>query len=80
MKRKVQRVVDGDTFQVRRNVNGSQYIRIAKVNHPERGEYGYAAAKQRLARLVGKDVTLKPVGRSYGRTVAVVRHNRRLVR
>lgn len=80
MRRKIQKVIDGDTFTVRKRVNGSQYIRIAKVDAPEKGQYGYAAAKQKLSKLQGRDVTLKPVGRSYGRTVAVVRHKRKLVK
>ena len=28
-RRKVQKIIDGDTFTVRKNVGGSQYIRIA---------------------------------------------------
>lgn len=72
-KRKVQKIVDGDTFKVRNNVGGSQYIRIAGLNAPEKGEPGYAAAKRALANKIGgKQVTVRPVGRSYGRTVAEV--------
>lgn len=73
VRRKVQRIVDGDTFQVRNNVEGSQYIRVAGKNTPERGERGYESAKRELARQIGgSTVTIRPVGRSYGRTVAEV--------
>lgn len=73
VKRKVQRVIDGDTFKVRRNVAGSQYVRIAGLNAPEKGQQGYASAKRALIRQIGgRTVAIKPVGRSYGRTVAKV--------
>lgn len=73
VKRKVQGIVDGDTFRVQRRVNGSQYIRVAGKNAPERGERGYESAKRELARQIGgSTVTIRSVGRSYGRTVAEV--------
>lgn len=73
VRRKVQKVIDGDTFKVRRNVRGSQFIRIAGLNAPERGQRGYATAKRCLARRIsGRTVAIKPVGKSYGRTVAKV--------
>lgn len=79
-RRKIQKVIDGDTFKVRNRVAGSQYIRIANIDCPEKGQRGYITAKKRLGRLEGKTVSLKPVGKSYGRTVADVYHNRRKVR
>jgi endonuclease YncB( thermonuclease family) len=79
--RKVKRVIDGDTFQTYRKVNGSNYVRIANVNAPEKYQFGGHQATSRLKRQIqGKTVTLQPVGRSYSRVVAKVRHNRRLVR
>jgi len=81
IRRKVQRVIDGDTFKVRNRVKGSQYIRLAGVNAPERHQFGGREATQRLKRQIqGKIVTLQPVGRSYSRIVARVRQNRRLVK
>ena len=81
MRRRVQRVIDGDTFKVRTRVNGSQYVRIAGVNAPEKWQFGYAAAKERLRKQVqSKVVTLQSVGRSYDRVVARVRCKRRLIR
>jgi endonuclease YncB( thermonuclease family) len=77
VRRKVQKVIDGDTFKVSHRVNGSQYIRIAGLNCPERGQRGYTSAKQRLGRLEGKTVTLRPKAKSYGRTVADVIYKRR---
>ena len=37
VRRKVQSIIDGDTIKVRRKVRGSQYIRIAGLNAPEKG-------------------------------------------
>ncbi len=79
--RKVKRVIDGDTFQTYTKVNGSNYVRIANKNAPEKYQFGGNQATQRLRRQIqGKVVTLQPVGRSYSRVVAKVRHNRRLLR
>lgn len=79
--RKVKRVLDGDTFQMYRTVNGSNYIRLANVNAPEKHQFGGGEATQKLKRLIqDKTVTLQPVGRSYSRVVAKVRHNRRLIK
>ena len=81
MYRKVKRVLDGDTFQTHHKVNGSNYIRIAGKNAPERYQFGGSEATARLKRQIqGKVVTLRPVGRSYSRVVAKVRVNRRLLR
>jgi endonuclease YncB( thermonuclease family) len=72
-RRTVSRVVDGDTFVVRRRVGGSRYVRIAGIDTPERGERGYATAKRQLQRKIGgRRVAIRPVGRSYNRIVAVV--------
>jgi endonuclease YncB( thermonuclease family) len=76
----VQKIIDGDTFMVRRNVNGSQYIRIAGLNAPEKGHKGYVNAKRRLEKIKGENVTIRPVGKSYGRTVADVIFKRRKLR
>ncbi len=80
-RRKVQRVIDGDSFTVRNRVHGSQHIRISGVNCPEKGQRGYQSAKNRLSsKISGKTVTVKPRAKSYGRTVADVYVNRRRVR
>jgi len=79
MKRQVDKVIDGDTFRVKRKVNGSNYIRLPGFDAPEINSSGGKLAKDRLARAIGKSVTLKPRGRSYGRVVAEVRHNRKNV-
>lgn len=80
VRRKVQGIVDGDTFKVRNNVNGSQYIRVAGLHAPEKGQRGYASAKQNLSKIKGKTVTLRPKAKSYGRTVADVIYKRRRIR
>lgn len=79
--RKVKRVIDGDTFETYRRVQGSNRIRIANKDAPERNQRGGSSATQKLKRQIqGKVVTLKPVARSYGRVVAKVRKNRRLIK
>lgn len=80
-RRKVQRIIDGDTFKVRNRVNDSQIIRIAGLNCPERDQRGYQGAKQRLSNKIGgKTVTIRPRGKSYGRTVADVIIKRKRLR
>ena len=80
IQRKVVRAVDGDTLQVGTKIRGTNFIRLANVDSPERGEKGYASAKAKLDRLRGKKVTLVPKGRSYNRVVADVRYKRRKVK
>lgn len=80
IRRKIKNIVDGDTFKTYRKVRGTNYVRIARTNAPERGQRGYGPAKARLQRFVGKTVTLVPQGRSYNRVVADVRYKRRRVR
>jgi len=80
VRRKVQSIIDGDTFKVRNRVNGSQYIRISGLNAPEKGQRGYVSAKQNLSKIKGKTVTLRPKAKSYGRTVADVVYKRKRIR
>lgn len=72
--------MDGDTLEVRSKIRGTNYVRIAGRDAPERGERGYGSAKARLNRLAGKVVTLVPRGRSYNRVVADVRYRRRKIK
>jgi len=71
-RRKIYRAIDGDTFEVWRNVQGSNRIRITGMNCAEKGQRGYSSAKNRLASYEGTTVTIKPKARSYGRVVADV--------
>lgn len=81
IRRKVKKVIDGDTFQIHTKVNGSNYVRIAGKNAPEKYQFGGKKATCELKRQIqGKVVTLQPLGRSYSRVVAKVRQNRRLVK
>ena len=80
VRRKVQGIVDGDTIRVHKRVSGSQYIRIAGLNAPEKGRRGYASAKKNLSRINGKTVTVTPKARSYGRVVANVTYKRKRIR
>ena len=80
IQRKVKRIVDGDTLEVKNKIRGTNYIRIAGINTPEKRQRGYSSAKSKLNRLKGKVVTLVPKGRSYNRLVADVRYKRRKVK
>ncbi|MBU2612760.1 MAG: hypothetical protein KKB62_03505 [Nanoarchaeota archaeon] len=81
IRRKVKKVIDGDTFQTHTKVNGSNFVRIAGKNAPEKHQFGGPQATRRLKNQIqGKVVTLQPVGRHRGRVVAKVRKNRRLLR
>lgn len=80
MRRTVKKVIDGDTFEVARKIQGSNRIRIAGYNAPEKHQFGGRRATNRLRGLIGgKTVTIKPVAKSYGRVVANVTSNRRNV-
>lgn len=80
-RRKVQKIIDGDTFKIRNKINNSQYVRITGLNCPEKGQYGFHSAKKNLTKKIqGKTVTVKPKGKSYGRIVADVIHKRKRLR
>ena len=80
MRRTVKKIIDGDTFVVNRKIGNTNRIRLARVNAPEKYQYGGKKATNRLRGLIGgKTVTIIPVGRSYGRIVAQVRHRRRSI-
>lgn len=44
MRRTVKRVIDGDTFQTYRKVNGSNYVRLAGINAPEKLKFVYSSS------------------------------------
>jgi len=78
IRRKVKRVIDGDTFIVSRKIGNTNRIRLAGINAPEKHQFGGKRATNRLRGLIGgKTVTIVPVGRSYNRIVADVRHKRK---
>lgn len=80
MRRTVKKIIDGDTFVVNRKIGNTNRIRLARVNAPEKYQYGGKRATNKLRGLIGgKTVTIIPVGRSYGRIVANVRHRRRSI-
>jgi len=80
VRRKVQEIIDGDTFKVSREINGSKFIRIAGENCPEKGKKGFQIAKARLSRKIkNKTITIRPRGKSFGRTVADVIVDRKIL-
>ena len=61
-RRKPKSIVDGDTFKLYKAIQGKNYVRLANVDTPEKGQFGYKKAKNRLAGMIGgKRVTIKPV-------------------
>ena len=80
-KRKVKKVIDGDTFKVSRKISGNNIIRLARVNAPEKRSKGGRKATNTLRGLIGgKKVSIKPVARDkYGRIVAEITQNRRKI-
>lgn len=78
--RKVKKIIEGDTFIVGRKIRGTDRIRLAGVNAPEKYQFGGKKATERLRKLIGgKTVTIVPVGKSYGRVVTDVRNKRKSV-
>ena len=68
---RVTKIIDGDTFET---ASRKHPVRLANVDAPEKGQKGYAQAKEDLKNLIdGKEVTIETVGRSYGRPVANVK-------
>lgn len=59
IRRKIKRVIDGDTIQTYRKINGSNFIRLARVLAPEIYQFGGIESKNRLKRKIqGKTVTV----------------------
>ena len=81
IRRKVKSVLDKDTFETYHKVNGSNFIRVAGMNGAELNtSLGKKQRDQMKKKIQGEIVTLQPVGRSYGRIVAKVRKDRRLLK
>ena len=80
IRRKVKRVIDGDTFEVYRKIGNTNRVRLAGVKAPAKNQFGGRKATNRLRGLIGgKTVTINPVGISYNRVVAKVRHQRKSI-
>jgi len=65
VKRKVTKIIDGDTFKIDRPARGSNYIRISDKDAPEKGQRGFATAKNNLDKKIGlhpKRKTLAVIG------------------
>jgi endonuclease YncB( thermonuclease family) len=70
-KAKVVGIQDGDTVRLSGRGSTPKFVRIAGMNAPEKGQFGYSKAKRSLSqKVLGRTMTFKPVGKSYGRTVA----------
>ena len=77
-KETVKKIVDGDTIETSAR---KKQVRIYDLDTPEKGERGYADAKECLEKLIkGEKVTVMPVTTDvYGRTVAKVKKGNALV-
>ena len=78
-KRVVTKIIDGDTFEVDKAIDGLKRIRMTDVNTPERGEDGYEKMSRYLEKiLLNKKVKLKirsknpPRGRYQARWICHV--------
>jgi len=73
MKRLVKRVIDGDTFEMNETIQNMGFIRLARVNAPEKETASGKEATKILNNLIkGKFVDIIPKARSYNRLVAEV--------
>ena len=70
-KKKVQKVIDGDTFVTQEG----KKVRLANVDAPEKGQRGAPQARKDLGELISrKQVKVEPVAHDkYGRIVANVK-------
>lgn len=60
-RRKPQKIIDGDTFKLYQNLKGKRFVRLAGVDTPEKGQFGYQKAKNQLKGMIGgRTVTIKP--------------------
>ena len=76
IERTVTRVIDGDTFEVDRAINGAMSVRLANYDAPEKDQPDGQKATDMLKRLIdGRTVTIKPKSTSYDRIVAEVFYN-----
>ena len=80
VRRKVKRVIDGDTIETARKIGDTNRVRLSGINAPEKGTRGGTKATNTLRGFVGgKTVTIRPEGRSYGRVVGTVIRDRKNV-
>ncbi|MFC2034180.1 thermonuclease family protein [Chloroflexota bacterium] len=70
VKKKVQKIIDGDTFVT----SDGKKVRLANVNAPEKGKNGAPKAKKDLVKIIsGQSVNVEEVAHDkYGRIVAKV--------
>ena len=79
IRRTVRKVIDGDTIEVNRKIDGTNRVRLEGVNAPELpGQRGRKAQNQLKGLIGGDRVTLSVVATDkYNRKVATVRKGRR---
>ena len=53
MRRKVKRVIEGDTFEIYQKINGSNFVRLANVDAPEKYQFGGRESTNVLRGLIG---------------------------
>lgn len=61
-RRKPAKIIDGDTFKLYKPVRGKNFVRLANVSTPEKGQFGYEKALNQLKGMIGgRRLTIKPV-------------------
>ncbi|MCY3413069.1 MAG: hypothetical protein INQ03_15635 [Candidatus Heimdallarchaeota archaeon] len=80
-KRKVVKIIDGDTFEIDKAIEGLKRVRVANCNTPERKQDGYEYMSRFLKKqIMGKRVKLTikqknpPKGHFQGRWVCYVNY------
>ncbi len=81
VRRTIVKIIDGDTVQVARKINGSNIIRLSGVDAPEKNRpRGQRATNILRGMIGGQTVTVRPEARDkYGRVVATIISDRQNV-
>jgi len=81
IRRTVVKVIDGDTVQVARKIDGSNIVRLSGVNAPEKNQAGGKKATNILRGMIGGEtVTMRPEAKDkYGRIIATIIYDRQNV-
>lgn len=75
-RRKVDKILDGDTFKTKRPIKGTRYIRPSGYDTPEKGKRGYKKATNQLKKLIsGKTVNIDVEAIKRNRVIGKVKVN-----
>ena len=81
VKRKIQKIIDGNTFKIHRSIhqpmNSSRYIKVVGLDYIKENKKWIDFLNKNA---LGKIVSIYPIGRSYGKIVATVPYFKTLVK